>query len=49
MVADPSKIFLGLEYFCDEGDAIWRMPDDEMVQFASRELQQIGLLDLTPS
>ena len=46
MVADPSKIFLGLEYFCDEGDAIWRMPDDEMVQFASRELQQIGLLDL---
>ncbi len=45
MVADPSKIFLGLEYFCDEGDVIWRMQDDEMVQFAARELQQIGLLE----
>ncbi len=45
MVADPSKIFLGLEYFCDEGDAVWRMPDEDMVRFAARELQQIGLLD----
>ena len=25
MVADPAKVWLGLEYFCYEGDALWSM------------------------
>ena len=27
MVPDPSKTFLGLEYFCNEGDELWSMSD----------------------
>ena len=40
---NPDKIWLGLEYFCNEGDDLWRLPDAEMVQFAARELEQIKL------
>ena len=36
---------LGVEYFCFEGDEIWEMPDDEAVEFATRELARIGLID----
>jgi hypothetical protein len=24
LVADPDRIWLGLEYFCEEGDDLWR-------------------------
>jgi protoporphyrinogen oxidase len=46
MVADPAKIWLGLEYFCAEGDQLWTMSDSSFVEFASRELNNIGLVDL---
>jgi protoporphyrinogen oxidase len=43
MVADPSKTGLGLEYFCDEDDALWKTPDDKLIDMAKRELETIGL------
>ena len=43
MVPDQSKTSLGLEYFCNEGDALWSMSDAELVELARRELQKIGL------
>jgi len=43
LVPDLSKTSLGLEYFCNEGDDLWNMPDDELVELARRELEQIGL------
>ena len=43
MVADPSKTGLGLEYFCNEGDAMWTRPDDDLIDMAKRELAKIGL------
>jgi protoporphyrinogen oxidase len=46
LVADPNTIWLGLEYFCAEGDALWSMHDGAFVDFASRELAKIGLIDL---
>jgi protoporphyrinogen oxidase len=46
LVADPTTIWLGLEYFCAQGDEIWSMPDSAFVDFASRELAKIGLIDL---
>jgi protoporphyrinogen oxidase len=46
MVADPKTIWLGLEYFCAEGDDLWSMPDGSFMDFASRELAKIGLIDL---
>ena len=43
MVPDPRKTGLGLEYFCNEGDALWTLADDELVEMAKRELEKIGL------
>ena len=44
MVADPTKVWIGLEYFCYETDALWSMPDDELKKFAAGELETIGIL-----
>jgi protoporphyrinogen oxidase len=44
MVADPSKVWIGLEYFCYETDPLWSMPDAELKAFAAGELQKIGIL-----
>ena len=43
MVPDPSRTCLGMEYFCDEGDALWTSPDDELVALGSKEIDQLGL------
>lgn len=45
MVADPTKVWLGLEYFCNEGDALWLKTDDELLNLGLSELVQIGLAD----
>jgi len=44
MVADPTKVWIGLEYFCYETDALWTMPDEELKKFAAGELEKIGIL-----
>ncbi|MEJ0085362.1 MAG: NAD(P)/FAD-dependent oxidoreductase [Pseudomonadota bacterium] len=46
LVADANTVWLGLEYFCSEGDALWSMRDPEFLDFAARELAKIGLIDL---
>jgi protoporphyrinogen oxidase len=46
LVANPGTIWLGLEYFCAEGDALWTMQDGAFIDFASRELAKIGLIEL---
>ncbi|HEY4690436.1 MAG TPA: NAD(P)/FAD-dependent oxidoreductase [Anaerolineae bacterium] len=43
MTADPAKTCLGLEYFCTEGDALWRLSDADLIHLASNELERIGL------
>ncbi len=45
MVPDPDKVCLGLEYFCFEGDSLWNMPDDELIELAKRELEKLGLVN----
>ena len=45
MVADPDTVWLGLEYFCREGDDLWSMADGEFLDFAARELAHIGMID----
>ena len=45
MVPDPSKASVGLEYFCFQGDELWEMDDDKLVELAKRELGQLGLGD----
>ncbi len=44
MVADPSKVWIGLEYFCNAGDALWEMADDALRVLAVEELDRIGLI-----
>jgi protoporphyrinogen oxidase len=46
LVADPGTVWLGLEYFCAEGDELWSMRDPAFLDFACRELAKIGLIDL---
>ena len=43
LVADPEKVWIGLEYFATEGDEMWRMPDDEFIKFAIAELDKIDV------
>lgn len=45
MVPDPAKTCLGLEYFCFEGDDLWTMKDDALVELGRRELAAIRLVD----
>lgn len=42
LVADHDKVWLGLEYFCNEGDELWNKSDEEMSKFAIEELDQIN-------
>jgi protoporphyrinogen oxidase len=45
LVADPKTVWLGLEYFCDQGDELWTMEDQQFVDFAIGELEKIGLIE----
>jgi protoporphyrinogen oxidase len=45
LVADPATIWLGLEYFCREGDDLWSMEDGRFIDFAARELEKISMID----
>jgi protoporphyrinogen oxidase len=43
MVPNDTDASIGMEYFCFEGDELWTMDDEELVKFATREIQQLGL------
>jgi protoporphyrinogen oxidase len=45
MVNDRDKIWLGLEYFCNEGDELWNMADDQFISFATNELAKIDIIN----
>jgi len=42
MVPDPSRTALGLEYFANRGEPLWRTPDAELVALATGELERLG-------
>lgn len=43
LVADSSKVWIGLEYFVNEGDEMWSMSDKNFIDFAISELEKIGV------
>jgi protoporphyrinogen oxidase len=45
MVADANTVWLGLEYFCNQNDEIWKLPPEEMAELAKRELSKLGIID----
>jgi protoporphyrinogen oxidase len=47
MVANPANVWLGLEYFCNQSDEIWNLPDERMVALATEELSKIGIIEVS--
>jgi protoporphyrinogen oxidase len=41
--AEPGQVWVGLEFFCAEGDALWNASDADMIDLAKREMLQIGM------
>ena len=45
LVKDPDHtVWIGLEYFCDEGDKYWNMSEEEWVKFGIAELIRMGVI-----
>jgi protoporphyrinogen oxidase len=44
LVADAAKVWIGLEYFCNDTDDLWNQTDEQMAQFAIAEIAKIGIL-----
>ncbi|NQT13794.1 MAG: NAD(P)/FAD-dependent oxidoreductase [Planctomycetes bacterium] len=45
MVADPSKVWIGMEYFANENDDLWNLPEEEIIALAGKELAKIGIIE----
>ena len=46
MVKDPENtVWIGLEYFCNEGDPLWEMKKEDFIEFAIDELVKIGIIE----
>ncbi len=43
MVPDPSKTALGLEYYTADGESLWEMSDDQLIELGKKELELIGI------
>ena len=45
MVKDvQNTVWVGLEYFCNEGDEFWNLSDEDCIRLATQELQKIGVI-----
>jgi len=44
-VKDPGTVWVGMEYFCDEGDALWSASDAELLRLGTGEMQALKLAD----
>ena len=44
LVSDPSKVWIGLEYFCYDTDELWHKSNEEIAKFAIDEVARIGIL-----
>jgi protoporphyrinogen oxidase len=44
LVSGKDKVWIGLEYFCNDTDPLWKLSDEEMAKFAVAEIAKIGIL-----
>ncbi|MDB4885859.1 MAG: amine oxidase [Gemmatimonadetes bacterium] len=45
MVADRANtVWIGLEYFVNQDDVLWKMPDENLVKLGTLELERIGFI-----
>lgn len=47
MLPNPQQSSIGMEYFCNCDDALWRMEDGQLAKLASEELDSLGLAKRT--
>ena len=40
-----TKIWIGLEYFCNENDDFWNLSDEDCIKFAGEELVKMGIIN----
>jgi protoporphyrinogen oxidase len=45
LVNDQDTSWIGMEYFCSEGDELWRKSDEALSSFAIDELDRINIID----
>ncbi|MCR5782997.1 MAG: NAD(P)/FAD-dependent oxidoreductase [Clostridia bacterium] len=46
LVGDPqNKVWIGLEFFCAEGDGFWNMSEEDCVSLAADELVKMGIIN----
>ena len=45
LAANPETVWIGLEYFCDEGDIFWNRSDKEIKEIAKKELIKLQLCE----
>src|SRR5579859_7020 len=43
MVPNEQDASIGMEYFCFEGDELWNMDDEKLVEMAGREIEKLKL------
>lgn len=45
LVSEEQNVWVGMEYFVNEGDELWNKPEEEMAEFGISELAKIGIID----
>ena len=45
MVADSNTVWLGLEYFCKEGDYFWNKSESEIISYGIKELIKLDFIE----
>jgi protoporphyrinogen oxidase len=45
LVKDENTVWVGMEYFCSEGDALWKLADGELIRRGISEMEQLRLAD----
>jgi protoporphyrinogen oxidase len=45
LVRDPETVWIGMEYFCREGDELWSLSDAELQRLGVAEMRRLNLAD----
>lgn len=45
LVKDENTVWIGLEYFCNEGDQLWNKSDEDFTKFSIDELVKVGFIE----
>ncbi|HYD57562.1 MAG TPA: NAD(P)/FAD-dependent oxidoreductase [Burkholderiales bacterium] len=45
LVSDPATAWVGMEYFCSEGDRLWSMADADLIELGVAEMRKLRLAE----